>query len=220
MNERTQAIFFDLDNCLFDTSAMKSMKLFDPIFQQIGTWGADTTLKVMVERALWNGAPQDTIGDMDYLTAGQRTDLLTWYDQLPVPEEAALYTDSLPFLEAISAKPNRPTLILVTKGLNGFQRSKITHLGIERFFDHIQITGDAKWSAYETKYLAFGAFKQRLGFANASCIAVGDSAHDELLSGARLGMTTVQTVRPGVTPDPQTVRRITSLDQLWQYINI
>ncbi len=217
--KRVQAIFFDLDNCLFDTNSM-GRDLFDQYDHLVESWRLNLDEARAIKQALWNGgAPQLAIPRLG-VSPEQQTELMKAYDNLQVTKGGRLYADTKPFLSKLYAQPERPRMILVTKGLNGFQRRKIQHLQIEQFFDHIQIVGDFRWSMHTEKWVAFGHLAVSLSLNHPQVVVVGDNPTDELAAGRKHNMVTVQTLRPGVTHDPQAKYHITKLDELWSVCNL
>jgi putative hydrolase of the HAD superfamily len=90
---------------------------------------------------------------------------------------------------------------LVTSGYRGYQESKIAALGIAHLFEQVLIDtlGEPDRPGKER---LFQDVAQRHGWHPRQVLVVGDSAESEITAGNRLGMPTVQVLRPGVDRSP------------------
>lgn len=216
MTQTADVIAFDLDLTLASPKTMGS-RLFEPMRSSLNEWGVSPARQdEMIETELWNGAPEEAIGALTDLTAEQQVSLLSQYDQLPIPDGYQAYGDTMPFLSVIHKLPkdSRPTLVLVTRGLVGFQRSKFLRLGIKPFFDKILVVGEDSECHFGDKESAFSEMQTMTDH----WIVVGDNANDELQAGRNLDMVTVQTLRQGVLKDSKAGHHINVLDALWPII--
>lgn len=88
-------------------------------------------------------------------------------------------------------------LLLVTTGFRSFQQSKVDALGIrERFAEVIVDAIDE--SERLGKQRIFAGILERFGWRPDEVLVVGDNPESEIDAGNRLGMPTVQILRPGV----------------------
>src|SRR5919201_1625998 len=88
-------------------------------------------------------------------------------------------------------------LFLVTSGFRRLQESKVRALGIRSRFEHIVIDAidepDRKGKA-----ALFADILRTYGLAPTEVLVVGDDEDSEIAAGNRLGILTVQILRPGV----------------------
>jgi putative hydrolase of the HAD superfamily len=103
--------------------------------------------------------------------------------------------------------------MLVTTGFRRLQESKIRALGVAPWFDSIEV--DAIDEADRIgKEGHFRAILRQHGLAPREVLVVGDSADSEIAAGNRLGIPTVQILRPGVPPAATASHAIHSLAEL------
>ena len=127
------------------------------------------------------------------------------------------YTPFPGALEALEAlRASSFALALVTNGAGPYQRAKIERFGLERFFDHIQIEGEAGFGKPEER--AYRHALAALKVEPEHAWMVGDNLEWEVAAPQRIGMFAVWHDHAGgglpagstVIPD----RIITSLGQL------
>jgi FMN phosphatase YigB (HAD superfamily) len=103
--------------------------------------------------------------------------------------------------------------MLVTSGFRRLQESKVRALGLPSWLDRIEI--DAIDEADRIgKEGHFRAILQEYALAPQEVLVVGDSAEFELAAGKRLGMRTVQILRPGVPAATAADHTIHSFNEL------
>lgn len=185
-------IIFDFDFCLFDTNSMRASlgPLFACFFTQYEFFSA-FSIEDLVDRA-WVTAPHDLVQQLA-LPADISATYLTFYRQLPVPPEAKLYPEVWEVLSWL--RDQRFEMWLVTKGVESFQAAKVAHCGIAPFLTDILYVGPE--SVVKTKHEAMEGIITRYQLDPVNVWVVGDSS-DELTAGQELGLTTVQTLRPGI----------------------
>jgi beta-phosphoglucomutase-like phosphatase (HAD superfamily) len=88
-------------------------------------------------------------------------------------------------------------LFLVTSGFRRLQESKVRSLGIEHLFAEIHIDAIDEPDR-KGKRRIFESILDRNGLRADEVLVVGDNADSEIEAGNRLGITTVQVLRPGV----------------------
>jgi FMN phosphatase YigB (HAD superfamily) len=106
-----------------------------------------------------------------------------------------------------------PTKYLVTSGFRRLQESKVEMLGIRDLFAAVLI--DAINEPERTH--KEGIFKQILeanGLLPIEALVVGDNPESEIAAGKRLGIRTVQILRPGVARDERADHHARMLDEL------
>jgi putative hydrolase of the HAD superfamily len=91
----------------------------------------------------------------------------------------------------------RAQRFLVTSGFPRLQQSKITALGIRPCFDAIYVDSIVDHPR-RRKQAIFADIVQRYGLVARQVWVVGDNGESEIAAGNRLGMTSVQILRPGV----------------------
>jgi len=68
------------------------------------------------------------------------------------------------------------------------------------------------------KLQAFQAIMQAHRLTPPEVLVVGDNPDSEIAAGNRLGMTTIQTLRPGVPPSPAAAHHIRTLAELKRFL--
>lgn len=102
---------------------------------------------------------------------------------------------------------------LVTSGFRRLQASKVRMLGIGAWFERILVDA-VDDPPRPGKQALFERLLAETGLAPAEVLAVGDNPDSEIEAGNRLGIATVQTLRPGVIPSPKAGRHIAGLEEL------
>jgi putative hydrolase of the HAD superfamily len=202
------AIIFDLDNCLCDAREVGE-KLFEPVFDAVRKANQGTLALQTLELALaecWYTA-FDAVAkrygfDSKMFDAGRGA-----FAELEASGPMRPYPD----ISAIRQLPVRR--YLVTSGFRRLQTSKIAVLGIEAWFDSVIIDA-VDDPAHPGKQQIFESILAEECWRPNEVLVVGDNPGSELAAGRRLGMPTVQTVRPGVTYSDEADDHVTSLDEL------
>ncbi len=187
---------FDLDNCLMDARAVGP--LFEPAFEAVRQANQGALSPATLEQALqacWFTA-FDLVAQRHHFTPAMRAAGWQQFSQMEVKAPLRGYAD----IELLPRIPLRR--YLVTSGFRRLQDSKIDTLGIRPWFEQVLIdaidappTGGA-----HGKQAIFEQILASEGCAPRQMLVVGDNPLSELAAGRALGVTTVQTVRPGVEP--------------------
>jgi putative hydrolase of the HAD superfamily len=208
-----RALIFDLDNCLADAREAGD-ELYEPAFDAIRRANRGTVAQAALASAFediwrhsldWVAAHYGFSREMT--EAGWRV-----FSGLEVNRKLHGYGD----LSVLSELPaNR---FLVTSGFRRLQESKIRSLDLVPLFTAIYVDAidehdrQGKLGHFERILL-----KQRL--TAAEVLVVGDNADSEIAAGARLGMPTVQTLRPGVPYAANATFHIHSLPELKELLS-
>lgn len=104
-------------------------------------------------------------------------------------------------------------LFLVTTGFRRLQQSKVRALGIGKHFERVVIDALDEKSP-PGKQRIFEELLAACGLQAAETLVVGDNPEAELAAGTRLGMPTVQTLRPGVRRAATATYHVHSLSEL------
>jgi putative hydrolase of the HAD superfamily len=104
-------------------------------------------------------------------------------------------------------------LLLVTSGFRTLQESKIEALGLRSRFDavHVDAIDEADRKGKDG---IFRDILERYGFEPERVLVVGDNPESEIEAGNRLGMATVQILRPGVARGATATHYIHGLSEL------
>jgi putative hydrolase of the HAD superfamily len=186
-------IFFDLDNCIFDTYSIGDNFLADVLViadrAEIDGNITKETNKLF-KKEIWHTSlidlahrlkmPEDLIEDMNNA-----------HKDLVLPDRLVDFGD----IDEIAKLT--PRKILVTTGYTKFQQGKIDRLGLANTFERVIINDPSKQVALG-KTRIFSDIAKELGLQARECLVIGDNPNSELSSGKELGMITVQTLRPRV----------------------
>jgi putative hydrolase of the HAD superfamily len=107
----------------------------------------------------------------------------------------------------------RADLYLVTSGFRRLQESKIKALGFEPLFKGIFIDAVDE-PERKGKHGIFQSILDTEGLRPEEVIVVGDNPDSEIEVGNRLGITTVQILRPGVPRGDMATHHIQTLAEL------
>ena len=187
-----RAIIFDLDNCIAPSDSM-GRDFMDPVFAAIRDANRGHVSDEDLERAfdeMWR-VPLDAVAKRhafseEMLDAGWRVSR-----ELEVRNNMRAY-DDLELLRDLPAKR-----YLVTSGFRRIQESKIRALGIAPLFEEVHVDAIDEQDRKRKE----GLFRDIAGkgaFAPEEVLVVGDHPESEIAAGNRLGMPTVQILRPGV----------------------
>jgi putative hydrolase of the HAD superfamily len=194
---RKTAIIFDLDNCLAPATAVGEA-LLDPAFDAVRAVNRGLLDATRLEEAFadcwvhsfdWVARHHGFSSEMrDAGWAVMRT--------LEVAGPLTGYAD-LHLLGELDARR-----FLVTSGFRRLQSSKVRALRIEQLFERVSID-----AIDEPERLGKQAIFERIladfGLSVDEVLVVGDNPESEIAAGNRLGITTIQTLRPGVSFSPQ-----------------
>jgi FMN phosphatase YigB (HAD superfamily) len=203
-----KALIFDLDNCLAAANEVGE-EFFEPAFEAIRTANRGTlTPKQLAEafQECWRH-PLDFVAtkfgfSQEMLAAGWKV-----FSQTTVETPMKGYGDlailrELPF-----------DLYLVTSGFRGLQESKVTALQIGDLFRGIEIDAIDE-SDRKGKQGIFESILKAGKLKPEEVIVVGDNADSEIEAGNRLGMKTVQILRPGVPQADNASYQVRTFDEL------
>jgi FMN phosphatase YigB (HAD superfamily) len=205
------AIIFDLDNCLARADEIPG--LLEPGFEAVRRANGGTVAGAELERALdaCRYRPFDEVArehgfSEAMVRAGHRV-----FGTTTVDAPMTGYPD-LPILADIPVRR-----FLVTTGFRRLQRSKIDALGIAPLFEAIRIDAIDEGRP-AGKEAVFRDILRDHGLRPDQVLVVGDSSSSEIAAGNRLGMTTVQILRPGVERSPAASRHVAGLAELREVV--
>lgn len=211
---------FDLDNCLLDARAVGT--LFEPAFEAIRQANQqahqDALAPAVLEEALeqcWFTA-FDLVAERYRFTPAMRAAGWQQFSQMQVQSPLQGYPD-LALLPRIALRR-----YLVTSGFRRLQNSKIDALGIRPWFEQVLIDAiddhQEHAGAPHGKLPLFEQIVAREGCMPGQVLVIGDNPLSELAAGRALGATTVQTVRPGVSPWELADHQVAGLEGVLQLL--
>jgi putative hydrolase of the HAD superfamily len=187
-----KALIFDLDSCLCAANEVGD-QLFEPAFDAIrrANYGdvTDSALKQAFSDC-WR-FPFSDVADKYGFTDEMTKAGFAAFAQVEVTEPMRGYGD-LHVLRELSQK-----LFLVTSGFRRLQGSKINALGIRPLFTEIRIDAIDEPEP-KGKLRIFGEILQKHSLKPEQVTVIGDNPDSEIAAGNRLGMKTIQVLRPGV----------------------
>jgi putative hydrolase of the HAD superfamily len=201
-----KAVFFDLDFCIFDTRSLGE-RILDPVLAPLYASSLPPEHQEAIAKTLWSTSLEDTIALFN-LKSNLADAMREAHRGLVVPDTAHTYGDE----KAINELPVYRALI--TSGYQAWQEAKLARLNIAYLFDEIIIDTIDDALSRKGKQLIFSELLTKHGWQPQEVLVVGDNPHSELKAARALGITTVQTLRPTVAPDPLANHRITSLTEL------
>ena len=207
----TKCIIFDLDMCICDTRTVPK-KAMDPVLRILNNSDLSHQTKIDVESALWNTS-WDTIIKIYSIPEPFASQISNAYSQLETPDGVKTFGD-----EHFISKLNMLKL-LVKSGYIRFQQTKINKLGIAHLFDEIIIDASDLKEKQKGKLVIFKEFLERMRFLPNEVLVVGDNPVSELGAARKLGMISVQTLRPTVKKWDDADYHITSLNELAGLLN-
>lgn len=203
-----QAIIFDLDNCLAAANE-PGEQLLAPVFAAIRAANDGTVSETALRAAFadcWRTA-FDAVAEKHHLTAAMRAAGCEALNRIEVTTPMHGYGD-LAVLKELPVKR-----FLVTSGFRRLQESKVRALGIADWFAAIYIDAVGE----RDRKGKFGIFRDILDqyrLQAAEVLVVGDHPESEIAAGNRLGIRTVQILRPGVKRCESATRHISNLGEL------
>ena len=209
-----KALIFDLDSCLAAANEVGDA-IFAPAFQAIREANDGTVPEDRVSAAFadcWR-FPFDFIADKYLFSSAMRAAGFSAFSKIEVRQPMRGYGD-LDVLAEIPAK-----LFLVTSGFRRLQESKVTALGIAHLFAEVRIDAIDE-PRPSGKLVNFEAILREYRFSPDEVLVVGDNPESEIAAGNQLGMTTIQILRPGVTPSSAATHQIRGLKELKQCLGI
>ena len=209
---RKTAIIYDLDNCLAPATAVGEA-LLEPAFDAVRAVNRGTLDASRLEAAFadcWVHA-----FDWVARTHGFSSEMFeAGWEVLRTLEVAGSmqgYAD-IPVLGELDARR-----FLVTSGFRRLQASKVRALGFEQQFERVSI--DAIDEPHRVGKQ--GIFEQILadfGLSADEVLVVGDNPESEIAAGNRLGIMTIQILRPGVEFSPQAMGHVDSIAGLKTFL--
>jgi putative hydrolase of the HAD superfamily len=203
-----KALIFDLDSCLCAANEVGD-HLFAPAFEAIRGANNGTVSEESLKAAFadcWR-FPFDFVAAKYRFTPAMGAAGFAAFSHTEVREPMHGYGD-LAVLGLLPAK-----LYLVTSGFRRLQESKVRALGIGDLFTAIHIDAIDE-PGPKGKDRAFEGILQAGGFTMEEVLVVGDNPDSEIAAGNRLGITTIQVLRPGVPPSPAAKHQIQTLHDL------
>lgn len=192
MADKIKALIFDLDNCIASAKAVGE-DLYEPVFSAIreesnGRYDEDELQNMFFD--IWRH-PLDWVAEKYEFTDRMVQFVRNHFCEMKALNAMEGYGD----LNEILVLPQKK--YLVTSGFYELQKSKIDMLELNKYFERIFI--DEVNS--ENRIGKEGFFKKILAefnFSKNEVIIIGDNEDSELKVGNKLGMVTVQTLRPEV----------------------
>jgi putative hydrolase of the HAD superfamily len=208
-----KAIIFDLDSCLAAADEVGEA-LFADAFDAIRSANNGRLSEEQLTSAFrdcWR-FPFDFICAKYGFSEPMRSAGFVAFSKTEVTTQMRGYGD-LAALKELHAK-----LFLVTSGFRRLQQSKIKALGIEHLLTEFHIDAIDE-SGPKGKLHAFQSILKKHHLSPAEMLVVGDNPESEIAVGSQLGMTTIQTLRPGVPPSAAANHHITSLHELKRFLS-
>lgn len=207
-----RAIIFDLDNCLAAGDAA-GRNFLDPVFHAIQKTNRDHFSAAQFETVvfeMWRH-PLNIVADKHGFPPEMRAAAWAAYAQLEVSGPIPGYPD-LPILRELPVQR-----FLVTSGFRRLQESKVRALGFGPVFDGIWIDAIDE-PEQKGKERIFAEILDLHALRPAEVLVVGDNPQAEIEAGNRLGMVTVQILRPGVPRGNNARHVITHLAELESFL--
>lgn len=203
-----KALIFDLDNCLADAKEVGT-ELYEPAFAAIRRANHCTVQDDKLKQAfedVW-------VHPFDWVAAkygfSEEMQMAGWRELKTIEVTGPLhgYGDLLILAELEVQR------FLVTSGFRRLQESKIKALNLNSHFTAIYVDAIDEPDRLG-KTMLFRRIMQEFAFTAAEILIVGDNAHSEIEAGNRLGIKTVQILRPGVSQANNATFHISSLADL------
>lgn len=203
-----QLILFDLDNCLSAARAVGAA-LYQPAFDAMRRANHGRLDERTLEQAIdacWTH-PLDWVADHYRFPEDVRRAGFDAFATIEVTGPMAGY-DDLFVLAQLPVERH-----LVTSGFRRLQLSKVRALGIGALFAgvHVDAVDDANRPG---KQGSFEQILQARALTPQQALVVGDNPESEIAAGNRLGIVTVQILRPGVIKSAAAKHHIASLTEL------
>jgi putative hydrolase of the HAD superfamily len=207
------AVIFDLDNCLAAADE-PGRELLEPMFAAIRRANNGVLSEDALRRAVedcWR-LPLDAVAEKNGFSHAMLDAGWAAGRRIRVETRMRGYSD-LGALGELAVE-----LFLVTSGFRALQESKIDALGLRSRFEAVYV--DAIDEADRTgKDGIFRDILERHGFEPARVLVVGDNPDSEIEAGNRLGMPTVQILRPGIARGASATHYIRDLSELQSIID-
>ncbi len=204
----TKAIIFDLDSCLAAADEVGE-QLFAPAFAAIRAANDGSVPEEKLRAAFaecWRVA-FDAVADKYCFTEAMRAAGWQMFRQTEVTGPMSGYGD----LAVLKELPVQR--FLVTSGFRRLQESKVRALGFADWFAAIYIDALDEPNR-RGKHGFFQDILSAHGLRPDEVLVVGDNPDSEIEAGNRLGMKTIQVLRPGVPLSDRATRQIRGLMEL------
>lgn len=204
----TKAIIFDLDSCLAAADEVGE-QLFAPAFAAIRAANDGSVPEDKLRAAFaecWRVA-FDAVADKYGFTETMRAAGWEVFRQTEVIEPMHGYGD----LTVLKDLPVQR--FLVTSGFRRLQESKVRALGFADWFTAIYIDAIDEPNR-RGKHGIFQGLLRAHDLRPDEVLVVGDNPDSEIEAGNRLGMKTIQVLRPGVPRSERAARHIRGLREL------
>ncbi|MDB4893686.1 MAG: hypothetical protein JWL61_5541 [Gemmatimonadetes bacterium] len=188
-----KAIIFDLDNCL-SAADESSRQLLEPVFTAVRESNHGTLSDGILERA-FDDCWRDSFDVVAQRHGFSRAMLEAGWNAA-AHAEVTTPLQGYPDLGAL--RELRGKLFLVTSGFRRLQESKISALRIAELFTEVHVDAIDEENR-RGKQRIFADILASHGLSPDEVLVVGDNPNSEIEAGNRLGITTVQILRPGVT---------------------
>jgi putative hydrolase of the HAD superfamily len=203
----------DLDNTLFDTRSIPA-ELTDRLHFRLRQANAEchALSSEVLEQAIsdtWY-APFSAVCERYSLPRSFLAIWNEWQETVSFDQPLVPYPDVVSSLRILRNQGH--LLCLLTSGERRFQQAKIKALRITPFFDEIHI--DAVDEFRPGKAAIISGLLLSRNWNRKDLLIVGDSATNEIDAGLRLGISTIQILRPGVVATDLADRHIHSLLEL------
>ena len=203
-----RAIIFDLDNCLSAADEVGE-RLLEPVFDAIRRNNHSRLSEETLEKVFFDcwRHPLDWVAKRHGFSPQMLAAAWTAYSGLEVSVPMRGYPD----LDTLSELPVQR--FLVTSGFRRMQESKVRALGFARLFTTICIDAIDE-NDRKGKEKIFAEILRNYRLCPEEVLVVGDNPDSEIEAGNRLGITTVQILRPGVPRGNNATHTIKGLVEL------
>ena len=207
-----KALIFDLDSCLAAADEAGE-NLFAPAFHAIRGANHDAVSEDQLRAAFkdcWR-FPFDFVAEKYRFSPAMRAAGFAVFRIVEVCQTLHGYGD----LHELARLPAK--LFLVTSGFRRLQESKVKALGMAHLFTaiHIDAIDEGKSAG---KLPVFASILHDHGLQPHEVMVVGDNPDSEIAAGNQLGMATIQTLRPGVSPSSAATHTIRTLSELMRFL--
>jgi putative hydrolase of the HAD superfamily len=202
------AVIFDLDNCLAAADE-PGRALLEPMFAAIRRANDGALPEEALERAFdecWR-LPLDAVAGQNGFSPAMLAAGWEAGRRIRVDAPMAGYPD-LGVLRELPVE-----LFLVTSGFRALQESKIDALDLRSRFDAVHVDAIDEPDR-KGKDGIFREILDRFALEPDSVLVVGDNPESEIAAGNRLGMPTVQILRPGIARGATATHYIHDLSEL------
>ena len=203
-----KALIFDLDNCLAAANEVGD-ELYEPAFDAIHQANRGSVPDEVLEQAfadVWRH-PLDWVAARYGFSEAMLAAGWGVFVAMEVTRPMHGYGD----LAILAELPMQR--FLVTSGFRRLQESKIKALKLASLFTAVYVDAIDEPNRLG-KQVVFQRILSEYALAPPKVLIVGDNADSEIAAGNRLGITTVQTLRPGVPRASNATCHIDSLAEL------